>query len=257
MVRTIGMLTATLLAVAPALVSAQSVVLRGVVEDSAGTPLADVVVTPVGGTGPVSTDSLGRFVVVGLSSGEHRFTLRRPGFKALTTSIPLHAIDTNRVTFEMQTSAVSLEEMRIRSDAVSPKLMEVGFDRRRKLESVPSSQFVTRSDIERRNPVLVSDMMRRMNRRASGPLCMDPLLYVDGGIRPRWAPPPSRPIKTSNGAVIPSIGGQPSRHPVDEIDPKEIEGIEVYTGPAQIPPEFKASGRGFECVVVIWTRSGS
>jgi hypothetical protein len=41
------------------------------------------------------------------------------------------------------------------------------------------------------------------------------------------------------------------------VDPEIVEGIEVYTGTSQIPPEFNSSVLSSRCgVVVIWTRSG-
>lgn len=238
---------------------AQAGLLRGVVEDSIGVPVSGVDVSVAGSSRKLRTDSLGRFTLTALGPGTHRVTLRRFGFESLTSPVAMTMDDTLALTFELRAMPALLGEVRVNASPTTPKLLAVGFDRRRKLEGVPSRQFVTRAEIERRNPVVVSDLMKRMSARASGASCMDPVLFVDGAIRPRLGPPTQmRRLITSRGEALTSVTGSVSsfRPPVDDIDPSEIEGIEVYTGPAQIPAEFKAAGRGFECVVVIWTRSG-
>ena len=46
--------------------------------------------------------------------------------------------------------------------------------------------------------------------------------------------------------------------PVNSIDPDQIHGVEVYNGPATIPPEFNALRTDAQCgLVMIWTRAGS
>ena len=43
--------------------------------------------------------------------------------------------------------------------------------------------------------------------------------------------------------------------PVNSIDPHQIHGVEVYSGPATIPPEFNALRSDAQCgLVMIWTR---
>jgi hypothetical protein len=40
--------------------------------------------------------------------------------------------------------------------------------------------------------------------------------------------------------------------------PKELAGIEVYSGPATIPLRYKTTGGGGFCgVILVWTRDGS
>ena len=43
---------------------------------------------------------------------------------------------------------------------------------------------------------------------------------------------------------------------IDEIDPHDIAGIEIYNGPSTIPSRFMALGSNGWCgLVAIWTRS--
>jgi hypothetical protein len=43
---------------------------------------------------------------------------------------------------------------------------------------------------------------------------------------------------------------------VDEVDPHDIYGIEVYSGPATLPREFASLFGGAYCgLVMIWTRA--
>lgn len=66
--------------IVPAFLSAQAVT-GIVVVDSAGTPIADAVVTVFRSRLQVTTDSLGRFNLVGLRQGFHDVTVKRVGFR--------------------------------------------------------------------------------------------------------------------------------------------------------------------------------
>ena len=61
--------------------SAQNVVTGTVIVDSAGTPVANAVVTVFRSHLQVTTDSLGRFSIEGLKQGFHDLTVKRVGFR--------------------------------------------------------------------------------------------------------------------------------------------------------------------------------
>lgn len=62
----------------------------------------------------------------------------------------------------------------------------------------------------------------------------------------------------NNDCVVPVVVDGIRRegsYEVDEIDPKEIHGIEIYSGIGAIPPEFSSMSKNSWCgIVVIWTR---
>ena len=47
-----------------------------------------------------------------------------------------------------------------------------------------------------------------------------------------------------------------AKEAMDFIAPRQVEGMEVYVGAAQIPPQYKTAGRAnatSACVILIWT----
>ena len=119
-----------------------------------------------------------------------------------------------------------------------------GFYQRRDLGI---GHFVSREKLERDNPSQLTDVFRRLpgvhitsNRfirnavrfRANGANCW-PLVWLDGA-----------PLPTAE-------------FDLDFLSPQSIEGIEVYSGISQIPPQFMGSrGLGSCGVIVVWSREG-
>ena len=119
-----------------------------------------------------------------------------------------------------------------------------GFYQRRDLGI---GHFVSRERLERDNPSQLTDVFRRLpgvhitsNRfvrnavrfRANGANCW-PLVWLDGA-----------PLPTAE-------------FDLDFLSPQSIEGIEVYSGISQIPPQFMGSrGLGSCGVIVVWSREG-
>ena len=119
-----------------------------------------------------------------------------------------------------------------------PFLVDAGFyDRRRK----GLGYFLTRSDIERRDPVVMSDVLRdipgvRVVCKSSG-VCSITLraaatMFVG---KVCW------PSVVLDGVVLQAGGTQSTDHPglyldLDELlNPFDIEGVEVYPSPAGVP----------------------
>ena len=104
--------------------------------------------------------------------------------------------------------------------------------------------FITRDEIARRRAHRTSDIFRsvvNMNVERSGGTNVvrmrgrrcDPLVWFDGQ---------------------PLVGGFPD---IDAISPQAIEGIEIYSGVATIPPELVGPRDAGGCgVIVVWTRHG-
>lgn len=123
-----------------------------------------------------------------------------------------------------------------------------GFLRR---QSRGTGEFITREDIERQDPMRLSDMVHLRPGVGTVP-------YADGSGR--------RHVQISRAAVMEDRGacriqywidGIPfrgvNRFELDELSPQDVEGIEIYRGPAEIPPQFNR--RGSQCgVVLVWTR---
>lgn len=168
-----------------------------------------------------------------------------------TTAIEAQTADTVRV----QTLAPVVTS----AEALAIKLDAVGFTRRRANTGVPASQFLTRYDIEKRAAIDLSQLLKRMKGRAWG--CGGALLFVDGVMLATPIPDQDQDTaryvpSVSRGKGVPPVAAapMPKPNPLDLIAINTVDALEVYTGPSEIPMEFRGAFRQARCVVVIWTR---
>ena len=212
----------------------------GRVEDrESGGPVgtARIRLLPLGGAGRVvseESDSAGYFSFPGVEAGEYRIQATRLGYREVADTLEVPAHGETRVEISMVPDAVDLEPL-----VVTAVQREPGFLRElRARRELGFGHFVTRDEIEARNPSRVTDLLRRMPgvRIVPGSQFRDAAVLMRGRCRPRlW------------------IDGVPvwSEMSIDQIlVPVEVEAIEVYSA-ATIPPRF---GRNACGVVVVWTR---
>lgn len=145
------------------------------------------------------------------------------------------------------------------AEALAIKLDAVGFTHRRANTGVPASQFLTRFDIEKRAVIDLSQLLNRMKGRAKG--CTSGVLFVDGVLLatpiPDQEQDTARYVPTiSRGKGVPPVTAapMPKPNPLDLIALNSVDAIEVYTGPSEIPLEFRGAFRQARCAVVVWTR---
>ena len=223
----------------------------GIVGDSAHMPLADVRVTLAGVAAHALTDAKGIFRVHDLRPGTYDVQLHRLGYEALTFAIEVRAQDSLSLDIQLNASALTVAAVEVRASAISRRLIDVGFVDRRRTSIVPASQFVTREEIAKRNPIDLTQLVNRMVGRLRS--CANPVVFVDGSLSP--PPPRDPPVIAASVKERAQIADPPPRPGVtDGIPPEVVEGIEVYVGPAQIPLQYKAPWRGTDCAIVIWTR---
>jgi hypothetical protein len=96
--------------------------------------------------------------------------------------------------------------------------------------------------IEEANPNLPSDMLRNIPRVEVTPYRFGtPEVYIGTGAAACKPPFYLDGVLTRNMEI-------------DELDVSEIEDIEIYRGPAEVPPQFKENNR---CgALLVWTREG-
>jgi TonB-dependent Receptor Plug Domain len=214
------------------------------VSDTTGAPLpdAEVLVPSIGLRR--RTDATGRLVLPAIPAGDYLVVARRFGFLPDSQRAPLRGnVAQATLTFYLRTSAYLLDTARVESAALRDKMVD--FERRK---ASGRGIFITREDITRRHPMTVADLLRtvrglairssggrtevrfvRANTRVDGVDC-PPDMWVDG-------------VRTFGATV-------------DEFDPDEVEGIELYGGPGQLPAEYLSRTAGCG-LVMIWTRSPS
>jgi hypothetical protein len=263
--------TALLLALIPGLldagaVGAQVPDLRGrgellgiVVDNGSDEPIAGVRVEIIDDARrllhTVDTDENGFFRVTRIRPGPFMLRVVRLGYRANST--PLWSIAGNQVLqveVRLDAEAIVLAPLTVTSSRrmVRPSPVLEGFRAR---AAVGIGHFITRADIERRQPGRITDILANVpgvhldgggigNRRVvylnRGPQGRCPAqVYVDGMLL-------NRMIMRNRDAGF-AID--------DAVNPASVEGIEVYRGTAGIPAEFLTPEA--QCgVVVIWTRRG-
>lgn len=228
--------------------------IRGAVEDSTGAPIPMVNVGVVGSSTESTTDARGAFRLAPMRPGVYFVRVRRLGFEPLIVRVDLEDGDTVSLGVTLNPSAANLAAVTVREDAVASRLLQVGFDERRRFSGAPAGQFVTRNDIQRLNPTDLTQMLARMARRAAE--CRKPVLYVDGSV---MSPPPlddpTGLLQSIKADSLQKLGSPaPRSSQLSQIPPDWIEGMEVYAGPSEIPSKYNPSGRGADCVILLWLR---
>jgi hypothetical protein len=251
---------ATVLLSAPA-APAQTLV-RGILLDAAsGGPIPEGTVVISANRGRwqrvVQTDTVGGFEFQDVSPGPYRLRASRVGYRDAVGDLALSADSVVDLEVRLAVATVVLAPVTVTSRStrdVSPVLR--GFYARMQNGA---GRFISREEIEARQPVRITDMLRNIPNLRSSPQRMgasgssfsqgsngdrcNVVFFVDG-------------MRVNE----PQLPGQraSARHdpPIDDyVNPQEVEGIEVYRGESDTPAEF--STRWVQCgTVVIWTRRG-
>jgi hypothetical protein len=251
------LLAAVLLFGAPA-ADAQVRLQGRVIEDSSEQPIAGAtVVLYQNGNGRrigrQVTDATGHFGFVISEHGRVQMQVEHIGYRRTTTpALDLGTYTFYRVEVRMDVEAVLLAPLEVmsrsRSD-VAPTL--AGFEQRR---ASGLGWFVTRREIEQRNPSRVSDLLatapgvaiqRRIVFMARAGSPCPAQIYVDGFH-----------INRSIGQVAGRRMSTTEMFPIDDlVKPGAVHGVEVYAGISRVPLEFLTPEA--TCgVVAIWTRRG-
>lgn len=219
-------------------------VIGTVIDATSRAAVAGADIVHVGGGRSVVSDSLGHFVFAELPTGIVRFVVHSVGFPVLRVAVALTTDETMSKVIELdsssatRTGAQSLPGMTL-SAPRPPMPRFVDFERRRQ---TGRGQYLVREEIEKSGVSSLQDAMRGLRgvnndcgggngcviRMARAPMRCSPEFIVDERVDNIFGP--HTPIR-------------------------DIEGIEVYTGPSDVPGEF--AGRSAGCgVIVVWTRSG-
>jgi len=224
--------------------SAQSVgAISGTVRDSTGTPIRGVEVVLLQLKGAIYSDSLGVFRLGDIPPGKRQLHFRRLGFAPKSVDAEVAEGKTLALSVVLEASATQLEAMTVEELTRRRQILSDFYDR----SSRGFGHFFTREQIEKRNPMNLSDMMRlipgarlvpmrsggqaalRFSRAQMGARDCPPQYWVDG-------------VKAWNLNI-------------DDIVPQDVEGIEVYSGASTVPPQYNTKEGTTICgVVLIWTR---
>ena len=242
-------------------VQAQVRIVGRVIDDLTEVPLGEVRVTilaPDGSTlGRTETSADGSFEFQVQRVRGVRITAERLSYQSNTT--PLLYFDTRKffqVEVRLDPDAILLAPLEV--IAWSGKLDDAMLEGYRRRLETGLGVYITREEVEARNPALVTDLLRAVPgvRVSGGGPGAEPVIrmaragmancatqiFVDGFL-----------INRRTGA---SAGTPPADFRIDDVvSPTSVEGIEVYRGLSTVPAEFLNPDA--ECgVIAIWTRRG-
>jgi hypothetical protein len=202
------------------------------------------------------TDERGFFRVTRMRPGPFMLRVNRMGYRANTT--PLWSIAGNQVLqveVRLDPDAIVLAPLAVTSSRrmVRPSPVLEGFRAR---ASVGIGHFITRADIEQRQPSRVTDLLAAVPGvvlEAGGGRGSHRTVYMARGPQGRCAAQVYVDGMLLNRRLM---TGRDAGFVIDDaVNPASVEGIEVYRGTAGIPAEFLTPEA--QCgVVVIWTRRG-
>jgi hypothetical protein len=241
--RALGAVLAALLVSAAPLHAQQATVRGRVIDGSSKAGIARVEILFLGDNRTVTTDSSGRYVLIALPPGPAQLLIRAPAFPATQIIVEVGVGEDIERTIVLDSTAAgraaqSLPAVMVEADAPSDRRL-VDFERRRR---TGRGHYLTREQIHRSGASSLQDAVRSLRgvtvECGGGTGCF---------IRMVRAPMLCRPDYVVDTRIDNSFG------PSTPI--RDIEALEVYTGPSDVPGEF--AGRSAGCgVVVIWTGSG-
>jgi hypothetical protein len=208
----------------------------GVVSDTALAPIANATVSILGTELRVVTGENGRFRIAQLPLGTYFVFVRRIGLEAASAAVQVVDSDAVRVSFGLRAAATKLDE------------------RREFAAKFGGGQFMNQDEIEKRNTVFATELIRTFRGISVGyalVLGQKGVPIATSGRAPGSINQTCMPTIWLDGVLLPiptNLDNLPS--------PKAIAGIEVYPGPASVPPRYAAGG--MSCgAILIWTRDGS
>jgi TonB-dependent SusC/RagA subfamily outer membrane receptor len=239
---------------APVLASAQTTgEIRGTVTDaSSQRPISGAAISLVGTTRSTVTDARGTYTLRAVPAGNARVRASILGYSATERAVAVAAGATATVDLALSTSAVQLEGVVVSASGREQRVRELG----NAVSTIQPSQteLATTQTLSQlltaRAPGLVVQSASgtagttsrvRIRGANSVSLSNEPLLIIDG-------------VRVDNSASSLSIGlsGQTTSR-FDDINPEDVESIEVIKGPAGVALYGTAAANG---VIQVTTKRG-
>lgn len=223
-----------------------------VTDAASGRPLQDVQVRIVGTTAGAATAADGTYRIPGIAAGAVQVRTQRLGYLSVTRNVTVTAGGTVSADFSLTVAATQIDQVVITGTGETQRKRERGAS----IGSIDSTAF---------NPAAVRTLSNVLQARAPGvtvtssggtqgtgsririrgsnslSLSNDPLIILDGVL-----------LDNSTGSFSVGLGGQTISR-FDDINPDDIENIELIKGPAATALYGTAAANG---VIQITTKRG-
>ena len=217
---------------------------RGIVKDSAGTPVPEVDVAIVSQHLLVRTNEKGEFVLPRVRSepGEIHVSIRRLGFEPKLVRLNYPSDVEKPLQIVLTEHAQLLDGMEVAARDRRRMMAIEDFYRRR---AHGSGMFISRDEIEATNSTKLSDVLRtlpglRFDRSRGGSL----LRFINS--------------QSQRRDCVPQIwidGIRVENMEIDDLPVHDVEGVELYAGPSTTPLQFAHFGGVTSCgTIAVWTR---
>jgi len=233
------MLPPALHATPPARAEARAGVVSGRVTDArSGEPLVGVAVSVVGTQQGATTGNDGTYRIAGLAAGAHTITARRIGYAPITRTVTVSDNATATVDFALQSSAVGLEQLVITGTAGNQTRAAQGAV----ISTVDASDVVQKAPVSTVTDVLQGRVAGVNVSSASGTVGTAPRISIRGATSISLSNAPLvfvDGVRISSGSRqvvggyhnLEGLGGQ-AVTALNDINPDDIESVEVVKGPA-------------------------
>jgi hypothetical protein len=222
--------------------TAQQSLLRGIVTDSSGDPIADAAVAIVALHHAMRTNDAGRFVFDKLPAGEVEVSVRRIGYEPRTVKVMLTTAAADSITVKLTELAEVMSAIAVSAQEAHRRQGIEDFYWRR---ARGIGAFFTKEEIRARNVSAPSDMLR------STPGVR--FVRAGGGKGIRFVSP-----SNARRDCMPTIwldGQRALGLELDDLSANDIEGMELYQSLSTTPPQFSHGGSTTPCgTIVVWSR---
>jgi hypothetical protein len=196
------------------------------------------------------TDSAGRFTLQAPRPGRYWLLGYAPGYEESETDLFAVEAQGTRVSFVIGRAAVALDTVTATTTSVgdADRLWYGGFHQR--MRENQGGRFITHDQIERQRYGQLQDILRQI-----------PSLEVQVGARSDFSDSRLMRVRLRQAlsfrdcwSIFYLNGIRVDSEAVQNLNPTEIEGVEIYTN-GVVPAQFNSS-MGSACgVIVIWTKA--
>jgi carboxypeptidase family protein/TonB-dependent receptor-like protein len=263
-VRTIPIAAALLCVLAVSAVEAQETASLAIrVVDPSNAPIAGARLELIGTRFHAVSGDSGWVRLKGLPAGPALLRVTRIGYAPVEATLQLPAGAPFEADVEMTPAPVAVRGVAGTKERRSPGLAITGFYRRREMGN---GAFLGPDDIARSQALRLSDLFRRVAGVRVVPAGSTGYILQSvrygmtlsrgsmGSFRPRGisrGAPASRNLCT----MTVYVDGAPTvLESIDDVSLQTVGAVEVYRGPAEIPPMYNASGSACG-VVLLWSRT--